>query len=282
MTIDHKRFELSNKDGDPIRGDVRMTADAKHDAAIVICHGFKGFKDWGSFPYVAERLAELTGYPVIQFNFSGNGVGADLLNFTELDKFEANTFTKELTDLKLVLDAFETGQLPGVGPRQRFGILGHSRGGISTIVTGVEDERVGAIITWNAVGYLDRWSEEKKAEWRREGRIGILNARTGQMMPLGIGLLEDYEKNTDRFDLQAAVSRMPAPYLIVHGSADESVPMADAELLAAAAPKETARFVVVEGGGHTFGGAHPFKGTTEHMEQVINLTADWFVEHLQS
>jgi pimeloyl-ACP methyl ester carboxylesterase len=280
MTIDHERFELQNKDGDPIRGDVRMTEAPKADAAIVICHGFKGFKDWGSFPYIAEQLAGRTGFPVIQFNFSGNGVGADLLNFTELDKFEANTFSKELSDLRTVLDTFETGQLPGVDARRRFGILGHSRGGISTIITGAEDERVKAIVTWNAVSYLDRWSEEKKADWRREGRIGILNARTGQTMPLGIGLLEDYEKNADRLNLQAAASRLQIPYLIVHGSADESVPASEAELLAAAAPQESSQHVVIDGGGHTFGGAHPFKGTTEHLEQVIDLTADWFARHL--
>ncbi len=280
MTVKHERFELSNKDGDPIRGDVRMTADSKPGAAIVICHGFKGFKDWGYFPYIGEQLAERTGYPVIAINFSGNGVGSDLLNFTELDKFEANTFTKELADLRLVMDAFELGELPGVAPRSRFGILGHSRGGISTIVTGAEDERVGAIVTWNAVGQIDRWSEETKQRWRSDGRIEILNARTRQKMPLGIGLLEDYERNSDRLDLQKAAAALTVPYLILHGGADESVSVAEGEKLAAAAPEGNSRFVIVEGGSHTFGAVHPFAGTTDHLTQAIDLTADWFTRHL--
>ncbi|HSG80683.1 MAG TPA: alpha/beta fold hydrolase [Gemmatimonadota bacterium] len=280
MSIRHWRFELSGQDGNPIRGDVRITSEPRPGAAIIICHGFKGFKDWGFFPYVSEQLAARTGYPVVAFNFSGNGVGADLLNFTELDKFEANTFSKELADLQAVLNALSAGRLQGAGARRRFGLLGHSRGGVSTIVTGAEDERVGAVVTWNAVAYLDRWSDEKKAEWRRERRIEILNARTKQMMPLGIGLLEDYEHNAERFHLEKAASRLQAPYLIVHGTADESVSVDDGHRLAAAAPEDRSRFALIEGGGHTFAAVHPFQGTTDHLTQVIQLTADWFAEHL--
>jgi pimeloyl-ACP methyl ester carboxylesterase len=280
MSIQHRRFELSGEDGNPIRGDVRLPAEARPGAAIVICHGFKGFKDWGFFPYVSEQLATRTGYPVIAFNFSGNGIGSDLLNFTELDKFEANTFSKELSDLQTVLDAAEAGRLQEAGPRRRFGLLGHSRGGVSTIVTGAEDPRVGAIVTWNAVADLDRWGEQKKAEWRREGRIEILNARTKQMMPLGVGLLEDYERNAQRFDLEKAASQLTVPYLIVHGTADESVSIADGRRLAAAAPEDRSRFAPIEGGGHTFGAVHPFQDTTDHLTQVVQLTADWFSAHL--
>ena len=284
MTLTRARFELTNsnsdRDGDPIRGDVWSGDDRKANGAIVICHGFKGFKDWGFFPYTAQQLAARTGYPTITFNFSGNGIGPDLVNFTELDKFEANTFTKELDDLRFVLDAAGAGDLPGLAPRRRLGVLGHSRGGIATIVTAAEDERVGAIVTWNAVGYIDRWSDEKKEEWRREGRIEILNARTRQMMPLGVGLLEDYERNGGRLDLEKAAARLRAPYLIIHGSADESVSIADGELLAKAARKNGARFERIEGAGHTFGAVHPFNGATDHLTRVIELTADWFAEHL--
>ncbi|NIW35236.1 MAG: prolyl oligopeptidase family serine peptidase [Gemmatimonadetes bacterium] len=276
----HERFVLENRDGDPIRGDVRRGDEVRDGGAIVVCHGFKGFKDWGFFPYVSEQLATRTGYPVITFNYSGSGIGADLLNFTELDKFEANTFSKELDDLQVVLDTAESGELPGIDGRERFGLLGHSRGGISTIITGVEDDRIGAIVTWSAVAYIDRWSEEKKEEWRREGRIEILNTRTGQMMPLGIDTLEDYERNKERLDLEKAAARLEVPYLIVHGTEDESVSVSAGEQLAEAAPDDTTRFSPIEGAGHTFGAVHPFEGTTDELERAIGLSADWFAEHL--
>jgi pimeloyl-ACP methyl ester carboxylesterase len=281
MKVRRTDFELYNKDGDPIRGDVWGGAEARGKAAIVICHGFKGFKNWGFFPYTAERLVEGAGYPVVQFNFSGCGIGPDLENFTELDKFERNTFSKELDDLKVVLDAAEAGELPGLLPRGRFGLLGHSRGGISTIVAAGEDPRVVALVTWNAIARVDRWSEGQKEEWRRTGRMEILNTRTGQIMPVGVGLLEDAERNAERFDLERAAARLEVPYLIVHGEDDESVSIADGERLAAAAPAEITRFERIKGGSHTFGAVHPFAGTTEQLDRAVDLSVGWFAVYLE-
>ena len=50
---------------------------------IILVHGFKGFKDWGSFPYAAKYFAK-EGYFVLTFNFSHNGIGDNLTEFTEL------------------------------------------------------------------------------------------------------------------------------------------------------------------------------------------------------
>jgi pimeloyl-ACP methyl ester carboxylesterase len=281
MTVRHTEFEVYNKDGDPIRGDVWVRGDSRGKAVIVICHGFKGFKNWGFFPYAAEQLVEGAGYPVVQFNFSGSGIGADLENFTEMDKFERNTFSKELDELKLVLDAAEAGELPGLLSRERFGLLGHSRGGISTIVTAAEDPRVAALVTWNAIASVDRWSEEQKEEWRSKGRMEILNARTGQMMPVGVALLEDAERNAERLDLERAAARLEVPYLLIHGEDDESVSIADGERLAAAAPAESTRFERIKRGSHTFGAVHPFAGTTEQLDRAVDLSAGWFAVYLE-
>ncbi len=202
-------------------------------------------------------------------------------NFTELDKFEGNTFSKELDELNLVLDAAEAGELPGLLSRERFGLLGHSRGGISTIVTAAEDPRVVALVTWNAIAHIDRWSDEQKQEWRSKGVMEILNARTGQMMPVGVGLLEDAERNAERLDLERAAARLEVPYLIVHGEDDESVSIADGERLAAAAPAESTRFERIKNGSHTFGAVHPFTGTTEQLDRAVDLSAGWFAVYLE-
>ncbi|MXW55783.1 MAG: hypothetical protein F4Z59_03600, partial [Gemmatimonadales bacterium] len=115
--------------GADLRADYWSTASPSSDAAIVVCHGFKGFKDWGFFPYVCGRLAARTGIPVVSFNFDGSGVrDAD---FDDLEAFSHNTFSRELWDLEAILDGLATGRLGGlaVTPATRFGLLGHSRGG---------------------------------------------------------------------------------------------------------------------------------------------------------
>lgn len=53
----------------------------------------------------------------------------------------------------------------------------------------------------------------------------------------------------DRFDNRAAIARVTEPVLLLHGTADDIVPFAQAEMLRAAAPKVT-RLLRIEGGGH--------------------------------
>ena len=138
-----------------------------------------------------------------------------------------------------------------------------------------------ALVTWNAIAHIDRWSAEQKEEWRSKGVMEILNARTGQMMPVGVALLEDAEQNADRLDLERAAARLEVPYLIVHGEDDESVNIADGERLAAAAPAESMRFERIKSVGHTFGAVHPFAGTTEQLDRAVDLSAGWFAVYLE-
>ena len=71
---------------------------------IIFAHGFKGFKDWGGFPYLCAKLAG-DGFAVLSFNFSHNGVNnSSPMDFTELDKFAENTHSIELNDIKTVID----------------------------------------------------------------------------------------------------------------------------------------------------------------------------------
>jgi len=150
------------------------------------------------------------------------------------------------------------------------------------IVTAAEDPRIDSIVTWNAVSKLDRWSDDHKEEWRRKGRVEVMNARTGQAMPLGVVLLEDYENNAERLDLLQATSDLQQPYLIMHGTDDEAVSVGEGERLYAASGKDTTRFERIDGAGHTFGAVHPFAGTTEHLTLVIGVTADWFTETMMN
>lgn len=69
-------FTREARPGEPIRGEVRIPDGPPPRVAVVMAHGFKGFKDWGFFPWVAEGMAA-AGYAVVTFNFSRNGIGAD-------------------------------------------------------------------------------------------------------------------------------------------------------------------------------------------------------------
>jgi pimeloyl-ACP methyl ester carboxylesterase len=82
-------------------------------------------------------------------------------------------------------------------------------------------------------------------------------------------------------DFEAAAGRIEVPWLIVHGTADEAVPVAEGRLLAASAAPDTTKFVAIEGAGHTFGAAHPWKGATPELDLVVNTTLAFFAAELR-
>ena len=272
----HYTFERELARGRTIRGDVRVPDGPPPRSAVIVIHGFKGFKDWAFFPHVCRRLAG-AGHSVVSFNFSGSGIGPDPERFTELEAFAANTLSREVEEVARVADWVMAGDLL---PRQpvRLGMLGHSRGGGDAILHTAGDPRVGALVTWSAVSTFDRWSEATRAEWRESGRIYVLNSRTGQHMPLDVGLLEDLEGRLERLDVESAANRVAVPWLVVHGEEDRTVELEEARLLARAAPN--ARLRIVAGAGHAWEVGHPFAGPSPELDQAVAATLDHFALHL--
>jgi pimeloyl-ACP methyl ester carboxylesterase len=243
---------------------------------VAILHGFKGFKDWGMFPPIAERLAR-AGFTAVSFNFSGSGVD-DAGEITLPERFGHNTFSAELSDAQLVLDALYRGEL-GVPRPTSTGLIGHSRGGGTAVLHAAQDVRIRALVTWAAISTVERWGAEERSVWRKTGNNSVLNARTGQRLPLYTDVLDDLERNAAALDIQSAAARIRIPWLVVHGRADESVHFAEAQTLIAGSGG-TARLLPVEAGGHTFGAAHPWRGSTPELELVFDATLNWLATHL--
>jgi dipeptidyl aminopeptidase/acylaminoacyl peptidase len=246
---------------------------------VLVVHGFKGFKDWGMFPPLADRLAQ-AGFSVVSPNLSGSGVD-DAGEFSWPERFGHNTFSAELDDVGVVLDALTAGAL-GVSPPTRIGLVGHSRGGGVSVLQAARDARIRAVVTWAAISTVERWPDEaERARWRAAGKLEVLNARTGQVLPLYTDTLDDVEQHgTGALDIPGAATRVTVPWLIIHGSDDTSVPFAEGERLAGAARVGASRFLQVERAGHTFGAVHPWRGSTPALDQVMKETVTWLSRHL--
>src|SRR5512146_551536 len=227
--------------------DVRAGGRESSRPAVVVLHGFKGFKDWGMFPPLADRLAK-AGFTAVSFNASGSGVD-DTGEFAWPERFGRNTFSAELADVGTVLDALAAGGLGTAAPA-RIGLVGHSRGGGIAVLETARDARIGALVTWAAISTVDRWPDEsERARWRAAGKLEVLNARTGQVLPLYTDALDDVEHNRATLDIAAAAARLSVPWLIFHGSVDPTVAFAEAERLARAAGPGRASLVPVAGAG---------------------------------
>jgi len=104
----------------------------------------------------------------------------------------------------------------------------------------------------------------------------VTNARTGQVIPLYPDVLDDVEARGQALDIEAAARRIAVPWLILHGTEDEAVALAEGESLAAAAPPASTRFTPVAGAGHTFGAAHPWRGASADTDRVMDETLSLF------
>jgi dienelactone hydrolase len=261
----------------PIHVDIRAGGRDMPRPAVVIVHGFKGFKDWGMFPPLADRLAR-AGFVAVTLNLSGSGVDASG-TFAFPDRFGHATFSADLEDLGRVLDALSAGVL-GVAAPSSIGLLGHSRGGATVILEAARDERVAALVTWASISTVHRWPDEVVRQWRKAGRQDVVNARTGEVLQLYLDVLDDMERNADRLDILAAASRLTAPWLLLHGDADEAVPLEEGEQLAALARHPASRHEWIAGGGHTFGARHPWAGSTPELERAVAASVAWFARYL--
>lgn len=279
---EQQAFVIESRSGDELHGILHLSGAPGPRPTVIICHGFKGFMEWGFFPSVADLLAE-RGFTVLRFNYSGTGMrpGDELV--TDPDAFKRNTFSKELVETLRVLEAVGTELGQGRVDRERLALFGHSRGGGAATLAAAHPEwrdRLRAVVTWAAVATYDRFGGEKTAAaWRQAGSLPIANTRTGQALELGLELLDDIENHRQELDLLAAASRRKAPWLIVHGEDDESVPVAEAHQLHdhAQAPKE---LLTIPGANHTFGAKHPFAGPTPQLIQAMNATQSWLRRHL--
>ena len=265
----------------PLHGLVDLPDAPGERPTVVICHGFKGFMEWGFFPYLAHLLAE-RGFVAVRFNLSGTGMrpGDELV--TDPEAFRENTYSRELADLLAVLEATGETIAPGRVDRGRLGLFGHSRGGGGALLASARPpwrERVRALVTWAAISDVDRFTAEQKEEWRRHGELPAVNSRTGQRLALGLGLLTDVEERRAELDLLAAAGTRRAPWLIVHGADDESVPADEGRRLAERAAGEK-ELLVIPGASHTFGSRHPFAGPTPQLVQALNATQRWYRSHL--
>jgi dienelactone hydrolase len=272
-------FTIRGHDEGPVRGDVRTQDLGDGRPAVVIFHGFKGFKDWGFFPHIAERLAR-SGFTAVTFNFSGSGVGADFQTFSEPERFRRSTPTGDLADAATVWEAVLAGGLvDGLAAPSAAGVLGHSRGGGAAIVHAREHPECRALVTWAAISTYRRWGPETLRRWREQGSIDIVNARTGEVLPIDTRFLDDLEAHAERLDVLAAAAKVAVPWLLIHGRADETVKAEEAGQLRAAAG-DGADLEIIDGGSHTLGAVHPWAGSTAQLDRAMDRTVGWFLEHL--
>jgi alpha/beta superfamily hydrolase len=175
---------------------------------------------------VCDRMAREAGWAGLTFTFRGTGSSE-------------GDFSIEgwLADVRSAVDA-----LHARTDVSAVWIAGFRLGGTLALVVAADDERVRGIATFAAPASLRTWVREP--EWFLEyaRRTGVLRTADYPTDP------EAWTRAIANLDPIAAAPRIaPRPWLLVHGSADDVVPVDDARRLAEAGGESVDLRIVANG-----------------------------------
>jgi len=225
----HRAFEtvhFPSRDGLMLAGWFVPVEDAERTA--IVCHGV-GAEKSDMIDFIDALTAG--GFNVLAFDFRGHGASAG---------HTVSYGAREKGDIEGAIDWVRATH--PAGARRIVGV-GWSMGAASLILAAAEDERIEAL-------HIDApYARTRDIARVIAGQFPPVYRHVGYYLGLCVASLE---ARTNLFTLAPvnAVARIaPRPILIVHGEADELIPIAQGRMIfaAAGAPKS---FVAIPGAGH--------------------------------
>ena len=213
---------------------------------VVLGHGVTGNKDRPFLVELADNLSN-AGIPTIRFSFSGNG-NSD-------GEFTQSTISKEIGDLASVLDVLNN---------HTVCYIGHSMGGAVGVLSASQDNRIKLLVS--LAGMVGT-----KAFAQRE--FGDVTPDKGFMWdeptcPLSQAYMDDLTQIDTVVD---CASKISVPWLLVHGTEDDVVPIEDSQKIYAQAnePKE---LFTIEDANHVF--------SDDSLNPMVEKVVDWIRDQL--
>jgi uncharacterized protein len=257
-----KNVQIDSREGLPILIDVVQKQTNLPKPIIIFSHGFKSFKDWGTFNLVAKAFAE-AGFVFVKFNFSHNGTtDKNPDQITDTQNFGMTNIENELDDLDSVINWVLSNDLMNSSyiKKEELYLIGHSRGASTCILKAYYDQRIKKVITWGAFNDFDKiWANYDLDKWKEEGVSWTEIRSTGQLLPLYYQHYENYLANKDKFYLPKAIEELKIPFFAIHGMEDEVVGYE--QTLEMKMWNKEMEFSLLPNTGHTFSGYHPYTQT---------------------
>lgn len=263
MTTKHFQ-QLIGADKIPFTMDITLPEKC-NGVVVYFFHGFKSFKDWGSYNELANHFAD-HGYIFVKWNYSHNGVGAtqtDDHNFVRPELFALDRITYCLQDFDHVYDFVNSFCLNHSIVVEKDCFIGHSRGGAIAICAAAAHQPKG-LITLNAIPeFLYNLSDQQLAAWKDAGYREIINARTGQIFYQNYTFVEDIFDNPLLTSVKQSAQKYSGVPTIIHSEFDETVSVENMNIIYDYFAKAIQIKISNKNYGHTFGMQHPSNGLNE-------------------
>lgn len=247
---------------------------------IYFIHGYKGYKDWGTWNIIAEYFAK-HGFGFAKCNLSHNGTTLENPNvFDDLEAFGRNTYSYDINDISLFIEAVENRLDPKFKINKRV-LIGHSRGGGCSILAAEKSNKIDILVTWASISNIEiRFPKGEQLElWKTTGVYHIINGRTKQKMPHYYSFYEDFLNNKNALHIEKASKCIEISWAIFHGTDDDAVKTTEAQMLNKWA--SNSELFLIKDANHVFGGKEPFLSDylPEHTLQLVEGTKAFIEKH---
>jgi uncharacterized protein len=217
--------ELKNPQGEKL--DHHFHKAERRDTLLILGHGLTGDKDRPLLVALAEALSA-RGWPCLRVSFSGNGASEG--------KFEDSNITKQVADLKAVLDT--------VPDYVRIAYAGHSMGAATGVCAAADDLRIQALISLAGMVHCAQFAEREFA--------GLVSGRDCIWEDASFPLSEALVSDMRRIDSVLPIAgRLTQSWLLLHGLEDDVVPVSDSRDVHAAV-RAKSKLVEIPAAGHVF------------------------------
>ena len=246
-----EKITFTNTRGDTLSGVLHHPSPAKPTGAAILCHGMDSDKNSEKLIFLARKLAE-AGVLALRFDFAYVGESSG--------KYEDITYSGEVEDLKAAYALLQSHH-PG-----RTAVLGSSMGGTIALLFAAIEPSVAAVVTVAAPVHPENFpgrilTPGHLQQWRERG----FTFYNGQR--LNVSLLEDLE----RLNVPRSARDVKCPVLILHGDADEVVPVSEAFELHDCL-SVTKRLSILKGTDHRI-------SDPALMQRALEESFDWLIEH---
>ncbi len=239
--------EIRNKFGEKLDYTFQEGSDnSKH--LVVIGHGVTGNKDRPFLVALADGLSA-AGISNLRLSFSGNGDSEG--------KFTDSNISKEVDDLGSVLDQFED---------RIITYIGHSMGGAVGTIRASQDSRIQFLVSLAGMVHTKQFAETE---------FGMVTPDQGNMWddedcPLSGAYMNDLASIGSTVD---RASKISIPWLLIHGTEDDVVPIQDSKDIHASAGA-LASLVEIPDANHVFADAHTTPMVTHTVDWIKNQHAN--------
>lgn len=238
-----------------LRGMLHQPETKAPSPIVILLHGITGTKLEPHRIFLkTSRTLEAAGIASIRFDFSGHGESdGDFLNMT---------LTREVEEAKAILSY--TKSLSFVDAN-RVGLLGFSLGGaVASIVAGEAPLEIKSMALWAPAGHA--YEDIKKIAESASTDDPEYYHLWGNVWKKSS--LNDFKQ----WEIYRTAAAYQGPVLIMHGSADTSVPLADSERYLALYDN-SAKMQIVKDANHTF-------DDVSWEKQVIEASVGFFRKNL--